>query len=216
MKINKSLIFVGLILLLIPSIFIFAQLKNYLRLNKSTISLPRFFPGEVNECSVENNSGKDLFIPFKTAAEWQAFKNNLPSNVSINCSSGPCSNPGYCAKKLGLLVECTQKYDRFFAPDGCNELNPECVRNVSTGICEQTSFSCDLNETSCKETPNSLSCDWYLPNTMCITNFGSECYDPNLEICCNQTSTLYPIVCPASSPASCNSTDQTLCRFIRG
>jgi hypothetical protein len=49
---------------------------------------------QINEHStcrnVENTSGRDLFVPTRTSAEWQSFRDNFPSGVTLTGCVDDC------------------------------------------------------------------------------------------------------------------------------
>jgi len=50
---------------------------------------------------VTNNSASDIFVPIKTAAEWQAFLGHLPPGVTLSaciyCGDGVCNGAESCS-----------------------------------------------------------------------------------------------------------------------
>jgi len=68
-------------------LYAFGTIETGYRVDKSTtVTIDAW--GECRE--VVNNSGNDYFVPTKTAAEWQSFRDHPPSGVALNtcCVSG--------------------------------------------------------------------------------------------------------------------------------
>jgi|LULL01.1.fsa_nt_gb hypothetical protein len=63
-----------------------------------------------NCVKVDNNSGKDIFVPTKVISEWNDFSNNKPSGVSFSacptCSGGGFFYQGYCYYQSALNESC--------------------------------------------------------------------------------------------------------------
>lgn len=66
--------------------------------------------------TVNNTSGINYFVPTRTNTEWQAFQDNLPSNVTLGaCCSNDCTLPS-TACALNVLYTCGE-----CDADSCND-----------------------------------------------------------------------------------------------
>ena len=61
--------------------------------------------------TVENNSGKDIFIPTKTSTEWSEFRTHYPTGVVLT---------------VCVVVECTSIKSCWFLYPGCEPLDMNC------------------------------------------------------------------------------------------
>ena len=58
---------------------------------------------------VTNNSASDIFVPIKTAAEWQAFLGHLPPGVTTSSCCSPIGCNGRCGfvdDGCGTMIDC--------------------------------------------------------------------------------------------------------------
>ncbi len=98
-KINKKILGIGLIVLFFSVSLIFlvkAQIvdENFFRVNSASTTPPGVKrSGDEALVHIVNRSSKDYFIPNKSIAEFEAFKNNAPRYVSISvCGDDVCGD----------------------------------------------------------------------------------------------------------------------------
>jgi len=117
-------------LFIIPIVFLFAIAAGiiYARAEGSSDTGWRVNNGAVRDITIydgtckkiTNNSGKDLFIPTKTSAEWNAFETNHPAGITIapcieivlNKATGAacdliCNNIGRSCLSIGTDADAT-------------------------------------------------------------------------------------------------------------
>ncbi len=213
------LAFFLLAIFLLPMITTSQVIIDYLRSNKNTATSITFYPpGEAlsGGCTVANNSATtDYFVPFKTATEWSAFKNNKPANININCAAGSGCSGAYCTWKDGQPQPCQQNWTCTIHNWGYNSSNcifiwgDENLGYFEPGLCCQTmvpdgcmndlpycysdgtycSSEIDMNYCNVNQATcgyRGAYCDWYNADNLCTSILGNTaCYDPNFEYCCD-------------------------------
>src|SRR3989338_4118437 len=98
----KHNLIIGLIMVLVASFMPVFAATNYTTVQSSTTSID-----EWGTCKkIINNAGKNIFIPTKTAAEWQSFINSPPSGITFEpcCDSSvmtSCNAWGSCSTTCG-------------------------------------------------------------------------------------------------------------------
>lgn len=97
---------------------------------------------------VKTTSGNNVFVPTKTSAEWSAFRNNKPANVSLgSCFAQSCIAAG------GTVYESGQLYCRFSGsscPSGWNSSGYVDTSSASGSNCYD---SCSISPQVFKQAP---------------------------------------------------------------
>lgn len=156
--------------------------------------------------AINNNSGKSIFIPTNSSAEWSSFYSHLPSGVT----AGSCCTPS------GVNHNgCYQ--NSMWAIDSCN--NPQYIMDGCAGsFCTSgnvvTYKGCggDLNGGTCI-TPDTTICGNGCANgscNACAANYGQACTSA-ANVCGSTNSGTYDCTgaCSATTPASSCGTCQS-------
>ena len=75
--------------------------------------------------TVKTDSGSDIFVPTKTAAEWTAFRDNAPVGVTFAACSPPLVNGNHteadCATAGGIIIGSKCRFYKTSCPSGWNQ-----------------------------------------------------------------------------------------------
>lgn len=113
-KSGKKLLVTGLIISLLiaslPAFFVEAQViaepDPHFRVDSASTTPPGAEKEDGTKINIINRSDKDYFVPNKTLAEFDSFRNNAPRYVSVaECGDGVCSsNQKKCFNSPKVIV----------------------------------------------------------------------------------------------------------------